>query len=187
MAKVELNSALSGLRGTMDNWVYRRTRNGTSVSRRPVFTGPPTAAQQATRDRFRAGAAYAKSALLDPGLRARYEIAARARGLVTFVFALTDFMRSPVVDAIDVSNYRGRVNDLIKVNARDDFEVAGVTVAIRDDAGGLLMEGAATLSGGHWNYAAPAAIQTGEGVTIEAVATDRPGNTGRRSVALTVA
>lgn len=187
MAKVELNSALSGLSGRMDNWVFRRMRGGTAVGKRPRFTAAPTPAQLVVRERFRLAAAYARSALLDPVLRGRYEVAARARSLGTVSVALTDYLRPPVVDAIDTRLYHGRVGDVIAVGAFDDFEVTGVTVAILDDAGGLLMQGAAVLSNGRWSYAATAAIQLGEAVTIEAVATDRPGNTGSRSVALVIA
>jgi hypothetical protein len=188
MAKVELNSALSGLRGTMDNWVYRRTRRGgTTVGRRPIFSGAPTAAQQAVRERFRSAAAYAKSALLDPALRGRYELAARSRQMQAYAFALTDFMMPPVVDAIDPSGYHGRLGDVIKVSAFDDFEVTGVTVAVRDGEGAILMQGAAVLTDGRWNYAATAAVAVGEAVTIEAVATDRPGQTGSRTLPLVIA
>ena len=187
MAKVELKSALSALRGRMDNWVYRRTRYGTSVGKRPIFSVAPTAAQLAVRQRFRLAAAYAKSALLDPALRSRYEIAARARALSASSVALTDYLTLPVVDAIDTSGYHGRVGDVIKVTAFDDFEVAGVTVAVRDGEGAILMQGAAVLQDGRWSYAATAAIQVGEDVTIEAVATDRPGHTGSRSLPLVIA
>ena len=90
MAKVELNSALSSLSGRMDSWVYRRTRGGTSVGRRPVFTTAPTASQVAVREKFRLAAAYAKSALLDPALRSRYETAARGRRLTVFPFVVAD-------------------------------------------------------------------------------------------------
>lgn len=187
MAKVELNSALSALSGRMDNWVYRRTRRGVSVGKRPLMTRPPTLAQVAVRDRFRQAAAYAKAALLDPALRSRYEAVARSRALAAFPCALTDFLTPPRVDAIDLGAYHGRVGDLIKVAAFDDFEVTGVTVTIRDDADGLLMQGPAVLTDGRWSYAATAAIQIGEAVTVEAVATDRPGHTGSRSVPFVIA
>lgn len=139
------------------------------------------------RERFRLAAAYAKSALLEVGLRGRYETAAQGRGLPAYVVALTDFLRAPVVAAIDTRAYHGRVGDVIGVSAFDDFEVAEVTVAIRDGADGLLMQGRAVLSGGRWNYAASTGIQVGEAVTIEAIATDRPGQTGSRSVSLVIA
>lgn len=187
MAKVVLNSALSELHGAMDNWVFRRFPGGTSVARRPVFTGAWTAAQQATRDRFRAGAAYARSALLDAALRDRYAAAARVRGMHAFALALTDYLRPPVVDAIVTGDYHGRVGDVITVSASDDFELAGVVVAIRDGAGRLLMQGAGVLTNGQWSYAATMAIRAGEEVRIEAIAADRPGNTGSRSVTLVVA
>jgi hypothetical protein len=187
MAKVQLNTALSSLSGRMDNWVYRRTRRGTSVAKRPFVSGIATAGQLAVRERFRLASAYAKSALLDPALRSRYEAAARIRDLAPYPFALADYLTLPVVDAIDASGYHGRVGDVIKVAAFDDFEVTGVTVAVRDGEGAILMQGTAVLQDGRWSYAATAAVQVGEAVTVEAVATDRPGHTGSRSVPLVIA
>jgi hypothetical protein len=186
MAKVVLNSALRGIHGTMDNWVYRKTRDGVSIGKRPVFTRPPTAAQLVVRERFRSAAAYAKSALLDLALRSRYETAARSKGIQVFAFAVTDFLIPPVVDAIDASGYHGAVGDVIKVRAFDDFEVTGVTVTVRDAGDGIILQGAAVLTDGRWNYVATGGIQVGEAVTIEAVATDRPGNTGSRSLPLVI-
>ena len=187
MAKVELNSALSALRGTMDNWVYRRSRDGTTVGRRPVFTGAPTAAQRAVREKFRLAAAYARSALLDPALRARYESAARSSRMNVGAFAITDFLTPPVVDAIDVTGYHGRVGDVIKVSAFDDFEVTGVTVTVRDGEGAVMMQGAAVLVEGRWSFSATVGIGIGEEVTVEAVATDRPGHTGSRTLPYVIA
>jgi len=187
MAKVELNSALRRIRGTMDNWVYRRNGDGVAIAKRPTLTGEHTASQVATREKFRAAAGYAKSALLDAALRARYEAAAKAARMQVRVFAMTDYLTPPVVITIDTSSYHGRVGDIIKVNAFDDFEVAGVTVAVKDGEGAVLMQGATVLTDGRWNYTSTAGIAAGEAVTIEAVATDRPGNTGSRVIPLVIA
>ena len=62
MAKITLNSALQSIRGSIDNWVYRRTGGRDVIARRPVLQGiAPSAAQVAVRDRFRLAAAYAKT------------------------------------------------------------------------------------------------------------------------------
>lgn len=69
--------------------------------------------------------------------------------------------------------------------ARDDFEVVAVDVVIRDAAAAVIEQGPATLAEGHWTYAATAVVATGETVTIEAVAKDRPGHPGSKTVSWT--
>ena len=187
MAKIELNSAIRRIRGTMDNWVYRRNGDGVAIAKRPTVTAAPTAAQLAVREQFRAAAAYAKSVQLDPVQRPRYEAAAKAEGMRVFAFALADFLRPPVVQSINVAGYHGAVGEMIKVLARDDFEVTGVTVAIRDGEGAIIQQGAALFRDGLWQYASTVGIAVGEAVTIEATATDRPGHFGTLTVPYVVA
>ena len=188
MAKIELNSAIRRIRGTIDNWVYRRNGDGVAISKRPTAsTTPPTAAQVAVREDFRAAAAYARSVKENPIQRPRYEAAARAKGKGAFAFAVADFLNEPVVLAIDMSAYHGGVGQVIKVRAIDDFEVTGVTVAICDQEGGVIQQGAAVFTDGLWHYAANGGIALGESVVIKAVATDRPGHTGSLDMPHTIA
>jgi hypothetical protein len=187
MAKIELNSAIRRIQGTIDNWVYRRNGDGVLIAKRPTVTATPTAAQLAVRETFRAAAAYARSVQLDPVLWPRYQAAARTKGLRPFAFAVADFLNEPEVLAIDLSAYHGAVGQLIKVRSRDDFEVAGVTVIMKDGEGAVIQQGAAALVDGLWQYATTVGIAAGEIVTIEAVATDRPGHTGLLNVTHTVA
>jgi hypothetical protein len=100
---------------------------------------------------------------------------------------VADFLKPPVVDAIDVSGYHGAIGDVIAVRAMDDFEVASVTVVLRDAANAIVEQGAATHSGGLWHYPATVALAAGAAITIEAIAKDRPLNEGRLSMPLTVA
>jgi hypothetical protein len=187
MAKIELNSAIRRIRGTIDNWVYRRNGDGVAIAKRPTVTALPTAAQLAVREDFRAAAAYARSVRLDPIQRPRYEAAARTKGKNAFAFALADFLNEPTVLSIDMSAYHGALGDLIKVRASDDFEVMGVTVAICDLEGGVIQQGAAVFMDGQWRYAASGGIGLGESVIIKAVATDRPGHTGSLDLPHTIA
>ena len=69
MAKLTLNSALQGIRGRIDNWVYRKFGDRVIIARRPEFTGPPSPAQVAVRDRFKVAAAYARAVMSDPVLQ----------------------------------------------------------------------------------------------------------------------
>jgi hypothetical protein len=187
MAKIELNSAIRRITGTMDNWVYRRNGDGVSIAKRPTNTKAPTAAQLAVRELFKAAAAYARSVQEDAIQRPRYAEAAKSKGMRAFAFAVADFLNEPKVMAIDTSAYHGAVGGLIKVRAVDDFEVTGVTVVMKDGENAVIQQGAAMLVDGVWQYATTVGIAVGEEVTIEAVAMDRPGHTGSLSVAHVVA
>lgn len=187
MAKVSLNTALTALGGTIDNWVYRKNGDGFIVTKRYAPAGPPTEAQLAIREQFRAAAAYAKAILADARHGPRYKAAAKAAGQRPLAFAIADYFKPPVVRDIVTSAYHGAVGNPLDVRAHDDFEVVGVTVTIRDAANAVLEQGPAGLVNDLWRYTATTAIAAGTAVTIEAVATDRPGNTGTLSVSLVVA
>jgi hypothetical protein len=184
MAKIELDPAFTSFRGGLGNFVYRKTSDGIIASQRVENTAAPTAAQLAVRQRFSGAAAYAKSMLADPVEGPRYLAAAAAKGMRPVAFAVADFLTPPAVQAVAAAGYHGAVGDVIIVRATDDFEVRGVTVALRDAANAVLEQGAAVLADGRWHYTA---IAAGTAVTIEAVATDRPGHTGSLQHPLVVA
>ena len=186
MGKAIANTALGFLGGRIDNWVYRNTPDGIVVSKRPRRSAGPSEAQLVVQKKFKAASVYAKAAMNDPELAARYA-AATTVGQRPFALAVADFLKEPVVEAIDTAAYHGAVGDVIKVRATDDFEVAGVTVAIRNAANAVLEQGAAALVNGEWRYPATTAIAAGTAVTIEAVARDRPGHEGLLQVPLAVA
>lgn len=182
MAKIELDPAFEAFRGGLGNYVYRKTEDGVIASPRVNRTYPPTAGQLAVRQRFATAAAYAKAVLAHAVQGPRYVAAAAEKGLRPAAFAVTDFLTPPEVTAIDAAGYHGAVGEAIVVQATDLFEVTGVAVAIRSAAGAVLEQGAAVLVEGTWRYLATTAIAAGTAVTLEAVATDRPGHTGTLSV-----
>lgn len=185
MAKLSLNSALKGISGRIDNWVYRKYGDRTVLGRRPEFSGPPTVGQQAVRDRFRAAAAYAKTVLADPVQRVDYEALARARSFPLFALIMGDYLNPPEVTAIDLADYHGQVGNVIRVEALDDVAVQAIGLEIRDATDAILEQGPAVLSAGRWTYAATTVVPAGATVTIQATATDRPGHPGARIVAWT--
>lgn len=187
MAKVTLNSALQGIRGRIDNWVYRRFGDRMVIARRPEFTAEASPAQLAVRDKFKAAATYARNALANPVSQALYQNAARVRGTPVFAFVMGDYLNPPEVRAIDASGYHGRAGDPILVSALDNFEVVSVNVAIRDAANAVIEEGPAALAGGAWEYVATVAIPPGANVTIEAVAKDHAGQPGGKALPLLIA
>ena len=179
MAKLNLNSALKGIRGMVDGWVYKRFGDGVILTRRPTRDGPPTAAELAQREQFRKASEYAVSVLADPTLRAFYERAAKEHEtpIRPYAVALGDYFTAPVITRIDLIDYHGVVGDPIAVSTTPHVEVAGVTVTLRDGADLTVLEtGAAALVDGKWVYAATVAAPAGHPVKIEAKAVDHAGN-----------
>lgn len=73
MAKAILSSALAGLRGRLDGMVFRLRAGQTVVAPRPKRTARVgTPAQLAVRERFSRAAAFGRSVMADPALRALY-------------------------------------------------------------------------------------------------------------------
>ena len=176
--KIQLNRAFRGMQGVMDDVIYKRFEDQTiSVSKPKPFTGPPTAAQVRARERFTEAASYATAVMRDPVRLPVYAAAAKAIGRQSvFPVIMGDFLNLPEVKEIDLVGYNGRVGDAIKIKAVDDFEVVSVKVTIRNAAGATLEEGLATKGDTRWIYLAQSVAPTDQTLTIEAEASDRPGN-----------
>lgn len=181
MAKTELNSALRGISGAIDNWVYRNLGDRIVICRRSVSTATPTDAQLAVRERFRLAADYGRAAKQDPQLLPIYEAVAKAKGTSVLIAMMTDYLNPPDVNSVDLSSYTGRVGDVIRIRASKDAGVLAVNVAIRAADLSVLEEGSAILQNGTWIYTATSAIPSSPAVTITATAVDRPGNTGTKT------
>ncbi len=181
MAKVLFNPVMEQIRGKIGDLVFRRTSGGMAVMRKTE----PSVAQQHVRERFRLAAAYATQVQADPVRAAFYaSFVNRTRSLR--VVAMTDYLTPPEVLGLETGAYGGAVGDPIVVRAVDDGAVVGVRVTLRDGAGAVLEQGAATATTGLWTYAATTAVAAGTVVAVEAVATDRPGNTGSKTVTVTL-
>ncbi len=181
MAKVRLNPVLEGIRGKVGELVFKRYGEEEVVTRAPDLSGrDPTPKQEAVRSRFKLAALYGKTALADPQSKALYEAAAKEKGLSLFALAVADFFHEPAVQEVDLSAYSGKVGERIGIQASDDFEVAGVEVAIRNAEGAVLEKGPAARNGSDtaWTYTTTTEIPSGQSVSIEVTATDRPGHKG---------
>jgi hypothetical protein len=178
--KVKLNPMFEQVSGQLGELVFRELRGKTVASRKPVVIADPSADQTAHRERFKQAAAYGKSALADADTRAIYEEYARTKNMPVFALTIADYFTAPVIDTLDLAMYTGQAGSLIHISARDEFGVAGVHVAITDQAGSPLENGAAieTAEGsGHWIYTAISNVEAGTVVTVNVVASDRPGGT----------
>lgn len=88
-----------------------------------------------------------------------------------------DFFRPPKVSEIDWREYTGWADQLVVIDATDDFCVAAVDVTLRDAAGPVFEYGPAWQSDTEplWHYCTKTAAPAGP-VTFEVVARDLPDN-----------
>lgn len=187
MSKVDLNPLVSGFSGKIGNAVMRRRGDKTYMSSRPKpRTRELSEKEAAHRERFRRATIYAKGIVASIEAKAPYEQAAKSRNLSAFVVAVTDYLKSPVVEAVNTSRYTGKVGDTVIVRATDDFKVESVRVTITAADGSVNESGMAIqdLISQEWTYLATQANAFIAGTTIKAVATDKPGNEAEMEVTL---
>ena len=179
MAKVELNTLVNAIRGTVDKAVLRKYKGQTILSRKPVYEHVPSPAQVAQQERFRSAADFGNYVMADNAVRPLYEQAAAEREIPIFAICIADFFNAPQVTSIDPIDYNGQVGNLVKIVASDDFGVARVHVVLSDDDEGTLIESGEAVetpaSSGHWTYTATQAVTPGITVQFQATAFDRPG------------
>ncbi len=177
MGKTTVNTALNGISGRVDQWVYRQVKDQTVVARRPVPSErDPSPRQLARRERFDQARLYAKTVLADPNRRRVYEALAAQCNRRADRILMADYLTPPAIELIDVSAYRGQPGDVIQILATDDIEVVAVKVTIRRASGEVVEQGITTKEHGLWRYPATAPVAAGENVTVLATARDRPGN-----------
>lgn len=148
----------------------------------------PTERQLEVREKFKAGAIYAKAAMDDPGLKAQYQAAAlrNNKDQSAYNLALRDAAKAPEIKSITAAAYSGAIGSTISVNAVDDFKVAAVTVMITSAAGVVIEQGDAVIqkNGTDWLYTATAQNGVLQGCTITVTASDLPGNETVQEVVL---
>jgi len=95
MTKVKLQPGIHSLWGRMGNLVFRRSRTGEAhLSIVPDMSRVKwSAAQQEHRQRFKQAVAYARAAMADTGVRARYEREASVKGKRPFDLAVSDYFK----------------------------------------------------------------------------------------------
>ena len=96
MAKVTLNPIITEMHGRTGNMVFRRSRTGDIyvIKRADMSKVKWSKAQQAHRQRFKAANAYARRAMADPAVRAKYEKIAHKQNRNPFFVAVSDYLKS---------------------------------------------------------------------------------------------
>src|SRR5215213_7490777 len=130
MTKVYLQPGLRELSGGMGDWVYSLRKGKTVLGMRPMRTAEPSEMQLARREQFKEAVSFAKMAMADPALRAFYEPIAEEREISVYVLAVADFLSEPSFKPLDLTNYKGRIGDLIAIRAVDNIGLLNVNVSI---------------------------------------------------------
>jgi len=89
--------------------------------------------------------------------------------------AQVDLLPPPKIDMIELTSYKGQVNDLILLATSDDFGMSNLHVVIQDDQGNLIESGDASQfddCSDCWDYMTTASVPSGTCVIVSAVATD---------------
>lgn len=170
---------LAGFDAHLGNLVFYHFKGKSCVRRAPVRGKPFTDAEQSNQSRFMLASKFAKSVLHDPQARARYDRAALETGHSAQNLAVSDFMRSPALAEIDLSQYRGHTGEFIKVTALEGHVgAAEVKVTIKNDADQKLEEGLAAVEtdGVSWWYSGKLDLPPNHTLWITVTARDQPGN-----------
>ncbi len=177
MAKLNLNSALGTVRGTIDGFVYKTINGRTFLTKNPVFRRRKWSGQQKRgHGRMALATDYAKASWADPAAKAFYEEVRRARkAWRAFSLATGDFLNAPEIHTIEVLPRNKGGHPVVRIGATDDIGVVRVEVTIRSGKGALLERGAASAKDGRWRYEVQS-WRGSETVEIEVQAYDRPTN-----------
>ena len=177
MAKMKDNNATHGIRGKVNQFVYRQRNGETVVSKPPIRTAPYSEEQKNIVSIFKQAVLYARAILQNAAIKQAYKKKAK-RGQSAFNLAIADFFKPPVVVAVDLSGFTDQAGSKITALVTDNFRVETVKVKIEKANGTLLEEGDAVLQpdGLNWQYTTTTANSNNSGNTVSIIATDLPGH-----------
>jgi hypothetical protein len=184
MARSINNILTKGLSGMIGKQIVFRTWNGkTFISVAPKKPKKQSPVQKENRSKFKRATIYAKSMMKDPSKKAEYkEIAKNLQLPNAYTAAITDYMRNPQIEALDLVNYSGKTDEEIKVTAsKKGFEIQEVEVTVVDQNGEAIEEGKAVKGpGNEWIYKTTNNIQQKAPAKFLIKVRDRTGNIRER-------
>lgn len=184
MARAQLNPVLEALQGAVGDLVFKRYGDRIVVSKKPDMSRRVLSPkQQAHHERVRRAAAWGRTARDTPDLAAAYEAAATERGQAVYHVAFRDAMHAPEVETVETDAFSAHGGGVIRIIARDDFEIVRVEVELLDTSGIVRLARDAQRVGDRWECVVDADEAKGS-TTLRVRASDRPGNTAERHVDL---
>ena len=179
MSKTELQAPFTTFSGTIGKLVFRKVKGKTIVAVKPDPDRPLSEAEAEHRQDFAQAAGWAKTALQDEDLRPFYEALGKQREIPARAAAVSDYLKRPTLDGLDLGEYAGRAGDPIYFMASDNVGLVDATVTIGDGNGTVFESGAAVevdAGTGYWMYTAQNSLGAGGTVTVNVKVSDRPGN-----------
>jgi hypothetical protein len=180
------NTITKNYHGMMGGIVFRCIGDKSIMSKRPDCSKVVRSeAQKANMKRFAAATIYGKKVLNDPRLREKYR---KKKKMYQSIWnaAISDFLKKPKVQAIDLKGYKGQPGNTIGISAWDRFKMESVNVTILNDMGQVIESGPAVekpLSEGmEWNYIATVMNFSYMGSRVVVRVSDLPGNVVQESV-----
>ena len=181
MAKAKLNPVFDQVSGAYGDLVLKEVNEETVWAHEPHQNGL-NEAQTAFQQRCMRANEYAKLVNKDPALLVLYEEAAERTGKSVHRLSTSNYHHQPVVVDPDFLDYNGKIGDLVKFVAMDDFGVVRAIVTRSDaDLGTLIEKGEAVpqvVGTAYWKYTATKAVPAGTTVSIRIDAFDRPNGMG---------
>jgi hypothetical protein len=179
MSTVGMHAPFTHYSGTIGKLVYRKYRGRTIVAVKPDADRPLSQAEVAHRQDFAQAAAWAKAALQDEELRPFYEALGKQRDIPARAAAVSDYLKHPTLETLDLAEYTGQAGDPIYFMASDNAGLVDTMVEIGDGNGTVFESGAAVevdADTGYWMYTALNNVPAGTPVAINVKVVDRPGN-----------
>ncbi len=171
------NNATHGIRGKVNQFVYRQRFGETVVSKPPVFSGTFTENQKAVHATFKRASVYARYILADEAMRTAYKAKA-PRGRSPFNMAVKDFFLAPEIVEVNLQAIGNSPGGTIRAIVTDDFRVQQVQVSIKAADGSIIESGLAIQQsdGLSWVYTTTANGAGAAGNVVTITAADVPGN-----------
>jgi hypothetical protein len=142
MAKVRKNIIIQGLSGDLGKQL--RIRTGKISGRTNVFAKfdfeterEDSPAQQAHKQAIREAAAYAHANKGNPIYIAKAK-SKKGKERQPYNVAMADWFHPPRILEIDLRGWRGAADQVIRILAVDDVQVAGVRIEISDETGAVV-------------------------------------------------
>ncbi len=180
MAKLKNNVVTKRTRNKVDDIHIFNQRIEKTIQRKVQSSSVliKTDKQLKVRTKFKKGVEYAKSVISNPSIKAAYE-AVLADGQTAYNLALSDYFVAPEIQMLDTSKYHGKVGDIIRVRAIDNFRVNEVKLIIKKRNEIIIESGDAVRDSLNillWKYTVTKVNTKVSGTKIIATAIDLPGN-----------
>jgi hypothetical protein len=154
MAQVKLNKIIEGFSGRVGEIVFRTYRGKTYFAQRPSKPEKESEGQRNTRTKFKMATEYAKQMMKDHERKAYYAKKAKKLALPNaYTAAITDYMRNPEIQRLDVSKYKQPGGHITVFARKKDFQLERVSLVVTSSDDVVLEQGAAEYSDvGVWKY-----------------------------------